>query len=100
MLKWDRHDEGRTAMIGPTGTGAPAGLLDLRPGRGVERTAVSADDAVVEGRLSRRSMRSRVSTIRARRSLVFDSDGTTAAGVFVPIPAAARHPRPLSFSRA
>ena len=60
------------------------GLLDLRPSPRVERTAVSADDAVARGlALAKVYSFASVDYPGAAQSLVFDSDGTTAVGAFV-----------------
>jgi hypothetical protein len=60
------------------------GLLDLRPSPTVERTAVSADDAVARGlALAKVYSFASVDYPGAAQSLVFDSDGTTAVGAFV-----------------
>jgi hypothetical protein len=69
------------------------GLLDLRPRPRVERTAVSADDAVARGlAVAKVYAFASVDYPGAAQSLVFDSDGTTAVGAFVFDPSSGTSP--------
>ena len=76
------------------------GLLDLRPSLGLERAAVSAEDAVAQGlAVAKVYAFASVDYPGAAQSLVFDSDGTTAVGAFDFDPSIDTG-RPRSLSRA
>ena len=69
------------------------GLLDLRPSVGLERAAVSVDDAVAQGlAVAKVYAFASVDYPGAAESLVFDSDGTTAVGAFIFDPGNATRP--------
>lgn len=70
------------------------GLLDLRPGLGLERTAVSADDDAVARGLATAKVYAFASVDYpgAAHSLVFDTNGTTAVGEFIFDPGDATSP--------
>ena len=58
-------------------------LLDLRPSLGLERATVSAEDAVARGlAVAKVCAFASVDYPGAARSVVLDSDGTTAVGAF------------------
>ena len=59
------------------------GLLDLRPSLGVDRAAVSVEDAVARGlAVAQVYAFASVDYPGAAHSVVLDSDGTTAVGAF------------------
>src|SRR2546425_4619372 len=66
------------------GRAVPRGLMDLRPSLGIEPAAVSADEAVARGlAVAKVYAFASIDYPGAARSLVFDSDGSTAVGAFV-----------------
>jgi hypothetical protein len=69
------------------------GLLDLRPSLGLERTVVSADEAVARGlAVAKAYAFASVDYPGAAQSAVLDSNGTTAVGAFAFDPNSATSP--------
>src|SRR5579864_6634565 len=69
------------------------GLLDVRPSLSVERTAVSAPEAVAQGLAAAKVYAFATADYPgAAQSLVFDSDGTTAVGAFIVDPSSSTSP--------
>ena len=75
----------KTAVAEPyrPGRAVLQGLLDLRPSLGLERAAVSVEDAVARGlAVAKVYAFASVDYPGAAQSVVLDSDGTTAVGAF------------------